>query len=361
VTDLATLRIVEIGAHPYVKNAFPERTQFFATYAGGTHVDPAEDKYNVALATAPRLVRALGQADLIVCQPTFYPPWHWRWLARCLFHRRILKGQFPLVSSTGPQFLRFAGRAPLAVLDLEDVPYIDPSRFFLLDRAQLYFKRELPPDRWRVFTRSGHAELPTPRFRKLPRFTARVAKLRPTSLGLPLDFVPAILPGEKTADVFFAGLVEGSSTIRAAGLRELLALRDRGVTVDIPEGRMPRDEFYARCARAWLTWSPEGLGWDCFRHYEAPACGSVPVINRATIARHAPLHDGEHAFFYDPEDGELTRTILGALADKPRLAAMADAARDHVLAHHTARALATRVVSETLAVAATLPPTSGPD
>ena len=74
--------------------------------------------------------------------------------------------------------------------------------------------------------------------------------------------------------------------------------------------RLSLPEFYQRAARAWLVWSPEGLGWDCFRHYEAPACGSVPVINQPNIERHQPLVHGEHAFYYDRSPGELTRTIL---------------------------------------------------
>ena len=140
---------------------------------------------------------------------------------------------------------------------------------------------------------------------------------------------------EKTADVFFAGDTESSSSVRAAGMRELTALRERGITVDIPQSRLPLPEFYQRAARAWLVWSPEGLGWDCFRHYEAPACGAVPVINQPTIERHQPLAAGEHAFYYDPAPGELTRTIVAALADKDRLRAMARAGQSHVMAHHT--------------------------
>jgi hypothetical protein len=132
-------------------------------------------------------------------------------------------------------------------------------------------------------------------------------------------------------------------------------LRDRGITVDIPQSRLPLPEFYQRASRAWLVWSPEGLGWDCFRHYEAPACGSVPVINQPTIERHQPLIAGEHAFYYDPVHGQLTRTIVAALADKERLLAMAHAGGAHVMAHHTPDALARYVIETTLDSAGTAP------
>src|SRR4029453_1836066 len=110
--------------------------------------------------------------------------------------------------------------------------------------------------------------------------------------------------------------------------------------LEIAEGQLSLQDFYRRCAQAWIVWSPEGLGWDCFRHYEALGCGSVPVINQPTIERHQPLLGGEHAVYYDPVPGELTRTIVAALADKDRLRAMARAGKSHVMTHHTQDALA---------------------
>ena len=125
-----------------------------------------------------------------------------------------------------------------------------------------------------------------------------------------------------------------------------MALRDQGISVDIPDAPLPREEFYRRCAAAWLVWSPEGYGWDCFRHYEAPACGSVPVINLPTIRRHQPLIDGEHALFYEPEPGGLTKAALAALADKPGLTRIAELGREHVLAHHTPTAISRHMADE---------------
>ena len=343
------MRIVEIGDKPYVKRAFPAETSYFSTYAVREPDDPAAGRWAVSLANLPLLLRHFRGADLIVCQPSFWSPWHWRGLVR-LFDRRALRGHFPLIRAAGPQLLRLPMTAPIAVVDHEDLPVINRSNLFLLKRARLYFKRELPVDRWRLFLKTAHPNLPTTRFRKLARYRDAVAKVRPISLGLPLT-MPDTYPqhaGEKTADVFFAGLVDGSSWVREAGLRELGALRSSGLRVDIPEQRLAPEEFYRRCAAAWLTWSPEGLGWDCFRHYEAAACGSVPVISRPTIERYQPLRDREHAFYYDVEPGGLTATIRDALRDKPRLDAIAHAARAHVLALHTPTALATHIVQTTL-------------
>ena len=74
--------------------------------------------------------------------------------------------------------------APVAVLDFDDPPVIDRANAFLLDRAAVYFKRELPPDHWQAFTGTLHWRVPTPRFRESPRNRARVAKLAPIALGI---------------------------------------------------------------------------------------------------------------------------------------------------------------------------------
>jgi hypothetical protein len=234
----------------------------------------------------------------------------------------------------------------LIVLDHEDLPVINRDNLFLLERCDLWFKRELPADHWRVFTKTAHPHLPTPRFRENPRHVAWVEKLRPLSLGLPLS-AESLLPlpaADKRTDVFFSGRIAGSSTLRARGLAELRALAPEGVRLDIPGAPLAQPEFYARCAAAHLVWSPEGLGWDCFRHYEAPACGSVPLINQPPLDRHAPLADGEHALYYDVEPGGLARAVSAALADKPALARIAVAAQAHVMAHHTPQALARHAV-----------------
>jgi hypothetical protein len=282
-------------------------------------------------------------------------------LNRSIFSRRFLEGRSPLfraigpellrwrgtaplVRAFGPELLRWRGAAPIVVIDHEDLPVINRDNLFLLERCALWFKRELPVDHWRVFLKTAHANLPTPRFRTGERQRRWVGKLRPISIGLPLHLERLPPPQAKTADVFFLARVADSSTARTRGLAELKALAEQGVIVDIPDGNLPRAQFYERCAAAHLVWSPEGLGWDCFRHYEALACGAVPMINQPQIDRHAPLLAGEHALYYDPEPGGLTRAVLAALRDKPALARIAEAGRAYVSDHHTPAALARYVV-----------------
>ena len=115
----------------------------------------------------------------------------------------------------------------------------------------------------------------------------------------------------------------------------LRSLRAQGYAVDVSEGGLSKSEYLARCARAWLTWSPEGYGWECLRHYEASLCLSVPVLSPPGIDRHFPLLDRVHAIYYPAEGDGLRDAMVGALRDKPELETMARAARAHVLRHHT--------------------------
>ncbi len=350
--ELSSLRFVEIGPVPILKTAFPGQTDYFSTFIAAESENRGQGNRPVSVGALLPLIRALRQdpLGLIACQPTFFSPWNWRALMRLIAHRRAMRGHLSLIRWCGPQVLRWPMRTPIAVIDYEDIPLINRSSFFLLDRCHAYFKRELPVDRWRVFLKTAHANLPTPRFRRLQRYQGRLAKLEPLSLGLP-TIEDRLLPERsmgKVVDVFFSGRIADSSSIRTRGLAELRALHGNGVKIDIPDAPLPREEYYRRCARAWLVWSPEGLGWDCFRHYEAPACWSVPVINQPTIERYRPLVGGQHAIYYDPEPGGLTRAVISALEDKARLLQMAQAARDHVVAHHTQSAIARHIVSKTL-------------
>jgi hypothetical protein len=285
---------------------------------------------------------AQGRYDIIVCYAGQRSPQHPRYWLRAA-------GDFPhsVVRVFGVSWLRYVRPpVPLVVLDMHDIPTIHASNFFLLDKARAYFKRELPVDHWQVLCGTAHPNLPTLRIRRDPRWQRRIGKLRPISLQCGLLDVDSSNKtfSEKKADVFFAGAVEGNSTIRNEGMRQLRILAERGVRVDLPAERLPQAEFYRRMSQAWLAWSPSGLGWDCYRHYEAPQCLTVPVINYPTIMRHAPLEDGVHAIYYPPEGDGLVRAVEEALRDKDRLTRIAVAGRAHVRANHAGPAFCERVL-----------------
>ena len=146
--------------------------------------------------------------------------------------------------------------------------------------------------------------------------------------------------------IFFFGGSVTHSTVRIDGLRQLEVLRARGYRVEIQVEPVPYAEFIEKMHAAWLVWSPEGSGWDCYRHYEVPVAGSVPLINHPTIHRYAPLLGGVHCIQYGVEGDDLCRQVEAALQDKARLRQMADAAHAHVLEHHTYAALGGHLLSQ---------------
>jgi hypothetical protein len=58
-------------------------------------------------------------------------------------------------------------------------------------------------------------------------------------------------------------------------------------------------------------------------------------MSSPTIFRYQPLLDGVHAYIYPVEGNELTEVLTRALANKSKLAKMAQDACQHVLLHHT--------------------------
>jgi len=350
--------IIEIGQVPFMWRAFPDTTEFFSTWPDQREAWPDRGFHIVSLSTLSRLARALRNpgVDLIVVHSAPFAPWDVRAVSRSLFRRSALQGNIALIRSFGPQLIRRASTAPVAVVDFGDSPVVTRSELFLLDQATLYFKRELPPDHWRLFAGSVHWNVPTPRFRSVARHQKRLSKVRALSLGMSSEVfewsrAQALPVADKTVDVFFAGRINGSSTLRQRGIAELLSLRADGYVIDVSDARLPIDEYLARCVRARIVWSPEGLGWQTFRTYEAALCNAVPLSNRPTIELYKPLSAEILALYYDPEPGALQQAAKSALADPVRLGRIAAAARDHVLAHHTPSAIARYVLEQTLQAA----------
>lgn len=341
IPDPSSLRILVIGDYSHIKSQYPERTTLLWTGAR----PPADSRAIDGMATPGRVMRALreareGKYDVVVAYPHRYSAWHPRYWFRGLLSTP-LHPWAGLTRAFGVNWLRWRDpKVPVVAVDMGDAFGIPRSAIFLLDRAAVFLKRELPVDNWQVFYGSAHPNLPTLRFRKKPRWQRRLHKLRPISLPL-IDFDPAMRLADfpdKTHDIFFIGGVDGNSSVRAAGLPELERLKALGYKIDQPTQRLDRRAYLERMSHSWIAWSPEGLGWDCNRHYEAAIAQSVPLMNHPTIIRHAPMLEGVQGLYYDPEPGGLERRAVAALADKDHLRAMAIAARDHAFAHTTVAA-----------------------
>ena len=345
------LRILEIGEFGLFKNAYPDETTWIWT---GDRSAPALADATATPAAMFRVLRQISDKsyDLIVATPPLYSPAHPRYWARAFF-RRPWTPWAALTKRFGTSYLRFAdASAPLVILDFNDCPSIGAPTSALADKAKFIFKRELPTDRWRVLSGVGHKYLPTQRIRRSRKWGRRIGKFRPINLPLFFwrdEFAPTSFP-DKSVDIFFSGAVDGNSTLRAEGRFELERLRSLGVTVDFPEHALSLRDYCARMSRAWLAWSPEGLGWHCYRHAEAGLCQTVPVMNQPTVLRATPLEEGIHGFYYTPEPGGLSRAITSALADKAKLKRVAEAARIHSLANFTVKACCDYILDATFSL-----------
>ena len=215
----------------------------------------------------PALRQALDRAefDLVVGHPPAECPGS---PARVAVLLRRFRQRAPalIVRSLGIRLLLRPTRTPLVIVDLgrfgrHPAPQLRPAR----SRPRLLQARAAggPVEGLRGIAVAR--DLPTPAAaRPAALRRAGAAKLAPISLAVSPIRAAEIAsvttaPPEKAVDVFFAGRVEASSRVRTAGLSELRALAGEGIRVDLVTERLDRREFYRRCARAWIAWSPEGL------------------------------------------------------------------------------------------------------
>ena len=192
---------------PHVAAAFPQQTRSFMPLP----VKPGSSFTKLSMLNFATLNRELHAPDLslIVTGPSQLTLWPM--LMRSLFDRRSWQGHPRLGPALAPQLLRLPMTAPIAVIDTCDFPYINRADLFLLARCKFYFKRELPPDRWRLFTKTAHRELPTRRFRRQSPLRHFLDKMRPISLGLPSVARLPTTEFDKTTDVFVSGGVGDTS------------------------------------------------------------------------------------------------------------------------------------------------------
>lgn len=168
--------------------------------------------------------------------------------------------------------------APIAAIDLRDPTYLEPGDIEILKQVHCYFKREIPYNRFLLY----HA------FRRKSAQTPETLALLDKVCGIPLGILDdkfeqlrRLRTQPQDIDLFFGSRI--SNTMRATALRLLQEhAANRGWNVVASTESRSFDEYCQLIAKSKLTISVEGDGWDCFRHYEAAALGSLPVINMPT-------------------------------------------------------------------------------
>ncbi len=268
--DLAALNIVEIG-RPVVKLVLPQTRCFASAISGAGEVPPLERLRDLPDALSdPKL-------DLVICHAQSHSPWTPRWWLKKLFNRQSYRHGVAITSMFRPAIPAAEKRQATGHHDWSDNRTVEPADAFMLKRQRFTSSANCQPTAGWPSRQSQAKAIPSERFRKKRANLALMGKLMPLSLGPPVGktggFPPA--PRPKTADIFFAGQSEGASTIRSGGMAELRVLAAEGYRIDIPQTRLDRQAFSRAGRRPRLVWSPEGYGWDCFRHYETPLCWSV--------------------------------------------------------------------------------------
>lgn len=204
-----------------------------------------------------------------------------------------------------------ARRLPVAVADLADAPFLTPAGQEQLAACTAYFKRELPFDRLFLYYQRRPAPWRQRRLELLPV----VDKVRGIPLGIEDDKYAALKnrrAAHQDIDVLLTGTV--TSTLRREGLQHLQAwAAGRARRVEICAS-LPFAEYCARMARSKVTISISGGGWDCFRHAEAVALGSVPLMNRPCIDAPA-WQDLPEAVFFDNTFRDFGERLDALLAD----------------------------------------------
>ena len=164
--------------------------------------------------------------------------------------------------------------------------------------------------------------------------------------GCRLRFLPYWLATEKYSlpvaqhkdiDVFFAGDV--NSPERQFSLAALRQLENEGFTIHFAPQRLAFTEYLAVMSRSWLTLSPQGLGYNGFRHYESMLVGSIPLINRPTLAIVHDFAHGRNSFLYSIESRDIQQVARAALRDKPQLSRIVAGLRQFVIENHSIEAV----------------------
>lgn len=186
---------------------------------------------------------------------------------------------------------------PVAVIDDIDDPFIHPVDFGLLLNSIIYFKRELPFNRFLCFRLKlglSNQEL---------LYMAK--KLRPIWTGYDRESIAihtnidCFTPfAERDIDIVFLGSTFASYT-RQMILPILDKLESKYKIVSPKSGRRNKKEFYETLKRSKITVSLDGRGWDAPKHYELPLCGGLLFLIRPTIELAVNFKDKENCVFID--------------------------------------------------------------
>lgn len=338
------MKILEIGFDPLLWSYYPETTEFIDTSFRFEDRKGYEEKRASRLARVLALCKKgveilklvwLSDYEVVVCRAmgpfNAYALWQYpfRWILQKLFKIFI--------------YIAAKGKI-LAVVDMTDHRTIHGNDKGLLKRCDLYFKRELADNLlgafeliigpWRCLGNSSRNDI----------IQLWAKKLKPVSLGVEEGLITPPFFEEKNLDVFYVGGDYGCIPSRRKSEELLKVLAQKGYRVN--DGtRLSPEKYRASISSSWLSLSPGGVGWDCYRHYEIPALGSCAVLTPSPNKQLYPFVDKESALYVDGNLAWLDE-IEVLLSDKEHLKVMTLQAQDHVSKYHTRKKIAEYLFQE---------------
>lgn len=347
------LRFVEIGFVPLLKSAFPDETHFVDTRFSWTDRRGHQPADNSVFIRLKELAQAAIDAlsiptsagiDLVAVRSRGaenHPQLGTRYLLKKILGWSVHQLALHLASKH---------QCKLVVIDRTDETTIHPNDFRILKGCDHYFKRELPWSSWSAFERLNTTKICIGSASKLPTLQALAEKLAPLSLGVEDDVAAGQNEppsNRKKFDVFYLGKPYHLGR-RLTIDRDLEDLEKSGLKVFRTDAPLTRVEFLQAIRESRIAVSPGGVGWDCFRHYEIPACGTALLIERPSHQIHAPPLENIEAIHYDPHLSILP-VVTHWLQDPEALERLAAAGRSWVHLHHSHSALGKRVAEVALA------------
>ncbi|MCI5144594.1 MAG: hypothetical protein D3923_03490 [Candidatus Electrothrix sp. AR3] len=170
--------------------------------------------------------------------------------------------------------------APVAVVDLDDWICLPPQGQNLLRHCSSYYKRELPFNRFFLY----YQQRPAPWRVWRKKLAPVCAKARNIPLGVEdkkYYDLKARRKDKQEIDIFYCGLPTSSPRLTALEQLKKMAITTKWNIVIADT--LPFNEYCDIISRSKITISISGGGWDCFRHYEAVALGSLPLMDRPVV------------------------------------------------------------------------------
>lgn len=350
VNSSASRCVFEIGFDPILKRVYPDQVEFVNTRLRWSDTRAQIASQASAAKTVARALKAFLRAlrlasrqryDVVVTRclgpvNTFRKPWY---VHLAMAMAGVLLEKLVFFASRGRS-------VRLVVIDQTDHVSVNPRDRRLIERCHLYFKRELAQNHWHSLESVMPERGCIGTARIDPGAVRLRRKLRPISVGFYGDPDERPIPAaNKSLDIFYCG--NNTEIPLRERLDELLAeLARKGWKVYSTRQRLTPEQFHDAIRNSRLSLTVGGAGWDCYRHYEVLAYGSVPIMDFRPIQVVAPLRHGRECFYIDPQD-DLVAQIEPWLALAPaQIDRMIAAGAQMLRRHYTADAIGRYVMRE---------------